>query len=532
MNKKKTSLGRRITAILMIQVAFLAVVLIVVSYFSFRKAFLDAYYEKAQNIVNIVAARTDWNLIENYAKTGVMDDGARETIEFYNDVKENFTGVYFLYLFVPSDTYLTYIIEAEKPNDEAKEKGLLSSYGDVYYYTEHEYTKLVPDIAAGKSSTELHIISDGIDTGLEVWAPVFDDEGNLQAMVEADYRIGDFNRKLNNFVLGIILLILVAVVIMSLVMYFYLNDTVSKPVAALAEGVTSYDHGTMKLDIKRFPKEDELKMLATSFEEMTARIDSYNREVQRITAEKERIGAELTLATKIQADMLPNIFPAFPERPEFDVYASMTPAKEVGGDFYDFFMIDEDHMGLTIADVSGKGIPAALFMMMAKILIGNYGMIYHSPAEVLDAVNKAVCKNNDEDMFITVWFGILTISTGHIVAANAGHEYPMIRKATGEFELLQDEHDFVVGGFDFTEFHQYEFDLEKGGTLFVYTDGLAEATNSAEEMFGTDRALEVLNRNPAAEPKELITRMKEAVDTFVGEAPQFDDLTMMAFVLH
>ncbi len=529
MKKIQGKLGRRITLVLILMVTILAAVLATVSYFSFRKAFLNAYYEKAQNIVNIVAARTDWEQIEHYVNTGEIDEGAREMMEFYDEVKENFTGVYFLYIFIPSDTYLTYIYDAEKPNDEAKD--LLSSYGEVYEYTDKEYKYLLPDVLAQKPSTELHTISDATGTGLEVWAPVFDDAGNLRAMVEADYKVNTFNRELHTFVGRIILLILAAVALMSVVMSLYLKNTVSKPVAVLADGVTSYEHGTLKLDMESFRSGDELKTLATSFEEMTERINNYTQDLQRITAEKERIGAELSLATKIQADMLPNIFPAFPERPEFDIYASMTPAKEVGGDFYDFFMIDEDHMGLTIADVSGKGVPAALFMMMAKIHIANYGMIYKSPAEVIDAVNQAICKNNDEDMFVTVWFGILTISTGHIIACNAGHEYPMIRKVNGEFELLKDEHDFVVGGFDFTEFHEYEFTLEKGGTLFVYTDGLPEATNAQEEMFGTDRALEVLNRDPAAAPKEIILRMQEAVDGFVGEAPQFDDLTMMAFHL-
>ncbi len=308
------------------------------------------------------------------------------------------------------------------------------------------------------------------------------------------------------------------------------SKRISDPLKKLESDVREISSGNLdkRTDVET---DDEIGTLAASFNYMTESLQKYIVDLKDATAREERIASELSLATKIQADMLPNIFPAFPERTDFDVYASMDPAKEVGGDFYDFFMIDADHMGLVIADVSGKGVPAALFMMMAKILIANYGMIYSSPAEVMDAVNKAVCKNNEEDMFVTVWFGILTLSTGHVVAANAGHEYPMIRKPGGQFELLKDEHDFVVGGFDFTEYNQYEFDIERGGTLFVYTDGLPEATNIKEEMYGTDRALEVLNRDPGATPEELIHRMKAAVDEFVGEADPFDDLTMMAFHL-
>ena len=254
----------------------------------------------------------------------------------------------------------------------------------------------------------------------------------------------------------------------------------------------------------------------------------YMDHLTTITAEKERIGTELALATRIQSDMLPNIFPAFPERKEFDIFASMTPAKEVGGDFYDFFLIDDDHLGLVMADVSGKGVPAALFMMMSKILVNNYAMMGGSPKEVLERVNNAICKNNEEDMFVTVWFGILTISTGRVVAANAGHEYPILRKADGKFEVLKDPHGLVIGGMEDMTYKEYEFTLEKGGTLFLYTDGVAEATNGQNEQFGMDRILETLNREPDAAPRRILETMQLAVEDFVGDAPQFDDLTMMA----
>ncbi len=276
---------------------------------------------------------------------------------------------------------------------------------------------------------------------------------------------------------------------------------------------------------------DEVEMLAEGLAELSAKTLRYIKQITNITAEKERIGAELELATKIQADMLPNIFPAFPERPEFDIYASMTPAKEVGGDFYDFFLIDDDHLGIVMADVSGKGVPAALFMMMSKILVSNYAMMGGSPARVLEQVNTQICKNNEEEMFVTVWFGVLEISTGKIKAANAGHEYPLIRKPGGQFELFKDKHGFVIGGMEGMKYKEYEFTIEKGGTLFLYTDGVAEATNARNELFGTDRMLEALNTDAAAAPKTLLTNMKRAVDDFVGDAPQFDDLTMLGVKL-
>ena len=276
---------------------------------------------------------------------------------------------------------------------------------------------------------------------------------------------------------------------------------------------------------------DEIEMLAQAFATLSKRTLHYIEQITRITAEKERIGAELELATRIQADMLPNIFPPFPEREEFDIYATMTPAKEVGGDFYDFFLIDDNHLGLVMADVSGKGVPAALFMMMSKILVNNFAMMGESPAKVLEMTNAQICKNNDEEMFVTVWFGVLDTDTGKITAANAGHEYPIIKKADGGFELFKDKHGFVIGGMEGMRYKEYEFTLEKGGTLFLYTDGVAEATNAENQLFGTDRMLAVLNAEPQADPKTLLENMKKSVDAFVGEAPQFDDLTMLGVKL-
>ncbi len=243
--------------------------------------------------------------------------------------------------------------------------------------------------------------------------------------------------------------------------------------------------------------------------------------------EKSRIETELSMASSIQADMLPNIYPAFPERTEFDVYASMNPAKEVGGDFYDFFLIDDDHLCLTIADVSGKGVPAALFMMASKIILANNASLSKSAGATLTNVNHAICSNNREEMFVTVWLGILELSTGKLTAANAGHEYPIIRKPDGNFELFKDKHGFVIGGMDGVQYKEYEIQLEPGSKLFVYTDGIPEANNSKKEQFGTDRLVNALNQDPSLPPKPLTEAVKASVDEFVQDAEQFDDLTML-----
>ena len=244
-------------------------------------------------------------------------------------------------------------------------------------------------------------------------------------------------------------------------------------------------------------------------------------------AKMEATEADLRVGTQIQTSMLPSLFPAFPDRPEFDIHASMDPAKEVGGDFYDFFMIDEDHLALVIADVSGKGIPAALFMMSSKILINDHALMGGSPAEILGRVNKVICASNDADMFVTVWLGILEISTGKLTTASAGHEYPMINTG-GKYELFKDKHGLAIGAMEFAKYKNTEIQLKKGDSIFVYTDGVAEATDANNELFGTERTVDALNAIPDdASQKEVLSGVRAAVDAFVKEAPQFDDLTML-----
>ena len=276
-----------------------------------------------------------------------------------------------------------------------------------------------------------------------------------------------------------------------------------------------------------FVKFLQLVIISVAAVKLVGHCQEIMRRQKDLTETSARIGTELALAEKIQADMLPNLFPAFPDRSEFDLYASMNPAKEVGGDFYDFFMIDDDHLGLVIADVSGKGIPAAMFMMFSKNIIANNIMLGKSPAKALMDANESICANNSEEMFVTVWLGILEISTGKLIAANAGHEYPALMTPDGNFELYKDKHGLVVGGMEGAKYKEYEMLLEPGAKLFVYTDGVPEATNSCDELFGTERMVEALNGLRDLKPKKLLEGVRCAVDEFVKEAEQFDDLTML-----
>ena len=205
----------------------------------------------------------------------------------------------------------------------------------------------------------------------------------------------------------------------------------------------------------------------------------------------------------------------------------MTPAKMVGGDFYDFFMIDDRHLGLVIADVSGKGVPAALFMMVSSVLIRHTAAGQYSPAKILQSVNHQICARNPEEMFVTVWLGILDIATGKLTAANAGHEYPMIKGAGKSFEMLKDRHGLVIGAMDGVRYKDYEIVLEPGAKLFVYTDGVSEAADRNLNQFGTDRILETLRSGEEGSPREILEAVNKAVREYAVDTPQFDDLTMM-----
>ena len=284
---------------------------------------------------------------------------------------------------------------------------------------------------------------------------------------------------------------------------------------------------------------DEIEILACSFETMSEQMKGYVREIVDITSEKQRLETELSVAAQIQENMLPTHFPAFPDRNEFDLYAVMDPAREVGGDFYDFFLIDEDHLALVVADVSGKGVPAALFMVISKTLIKNVSLsgIYTSPAEILADVNNRLCEGNGDNMFVTAWLGILTVSTGNMVSACAGHEYPVFYRRQEGFILEKDPHGMAMGGMEGVTYIDAEWKLNPGDLLFLYTDGGPEANNAAQELFGNERMLDSLEKSleeitddcdtDGMDLYQFLRVTREKIDEFVGETPQFDDLTML-----
>ena len=364
--------------------------------------------------------------------------------------------------------------------------------------------------------------------------PIRDGDGQVCAFLLADVTIVNVLAGMRSYALQISVAMVLVIALLTVLLERRMRQTLVDPINRIAETARSYaaDRRAGVKDTVHFASlgistGDEVENLGLIMADMERDLTEYEENLERITAEKERISMELSLATRIQAAMLPHIFPPFPDRKEFDLYAAMDPAREVGGDFYDYFLIDEDHLCLIMADVSGKGVPAALFMMACKIILDSCAMLGQSAADILTRTNEAVCSNNQEEMFVTVWLGILEISTGRLTAANAGHEYPALKRPGEDFRLLKEKHGLVLGAMEGMRYREYELLLEPGTKLFLYTDGVPEATDGNDVLFGQERMLAALNEAPEASPEETLRDVRRAVDEFVKDAEQFDDLTML-----
>ena len=361
-------------------------------------------------------------------------------------------------------------------------------------------------------------------------------DGSNVAFVFAEVLVEDYEKDVSSFILWTIFVSLVIVAVLVLIAVVVISRRFVKPILSISSEVGKFvsDNTKVSEELKNIKTGDEIELLARSVLKMEIDTEKYIENLVDITAEEERIKSELGVATHIQADMLPSIFPPFPNRNEFSLTASMSPAKEVGGDFYDFFFVDNNHLGLVMADVSGKGVPAALFMVIAKTLIKDKAILdgsegNYSTAEVLKYVNTQLCDNNREGFFVTVWFAILDLATGEGIESNAGHEYPAICRNGGKYELIKSKHSPAVAIMEGTNFKENGFKLNPGDSLYVYTDGVTEATNSGGALFGEKRLIESLNRDTSASTTETLAIVRKDVDKFVGGASQFDDITMLCF---
>ena len=503
-----------------------------IGYLQFTESLTKEYNDSAFRTAETAVTLVNGDKIEEYLRTGGDSDEYRDRLNRMDILcdKQNVTLIYAIA--VDTSDYGRFVNIYNSVN-----KNSTYSRWEIGYQrdtTNEEYAQVYRDIYENgmKRGTVLRTTDlRGKEPHITSLVPVTDSNGDVRAILCVQ-------RPMEELVVGrqkYLKSVGISAVLLSIIGCFsaamFLKHEFVTPVKTIIGEAQRFARENTAADrekLRDISTIKEIQALSASVEKMETDTLQYMNNLMQVTAERERIDTELSLATRIQANMLPNIFPAFPDRTEFDIHASMTPAKEVGGDFYDFFLIDDDHLGLVMADVSGKGVPAALFMMMAKILLYNYAIMGGTPHEVLERLNGTICKNNDDSMFVTVWFGIYTISTGKIVAANAGHEYPIVKRGDKGFEILKDRHGFVIGGMSGLKYRDYEFEMAPGDALFLYTDGVPEATDGESNMFGTQRLLDTLNSAAQSSTQELLETVREAVEIFVGDAPQFDDLTMLA----
>lgn len=501
-------------------------------YVQFSDEFAQEYTENAFRIANAAESYIIPDYLDEYLEKHGNSSLYRQT---YQDLTNlcNKVNARFIYVIQPDETYdnITFVFNAV--NDDSGFEPYEIGY--VRPTTNDDY-KLKYQLLYEGLSDKAYVLRDRgfieTDSHITAMIPLKDNLGKVRGILCVQRQMDALTKARFSYMIKM-LVVLLSLIIMATFLYdLFLKRYLIKPLRKITKETTRFASSQSKAESKltdKIKSNNEIGQLAASVDKMESETLTYIDNLTRVTAESQRIGTELAVAAGIQQGMLDAVAP---DRDDVSIYATMSPAKEVGGDFYDYFMIDDDHLGIVIADVSGKGVPASLFMAITKMMINDRTMIHKSPAKILEATNERICKNNKLDMFITVWLGILELSTGKILAANAGHEYPAVYRNGKGFELLKDKHGFVVGGMSGVHYKDYELTLKPGEALFLYTDGVPEATSADNELFGVERMTKALNIDPEGTPEEILANVQDAVDKFVDKAPQFDDLTMLCVRYH
>lgn len=502
-----------------------------IGYNGYTKALMAQYSEGAFRTAKAALTMIDGDDIESYENSNGETEEYKEILQNLQHLCDA-TNATFIYLIIPDRTdykHITFIFSTKNSNSDFT----LYDFGYVRKTTNDDYRQKYKNLYEGVSDQELVFRDKGtIETDAHITAmmPLKNSDDHTVGIVCVQRQMDILTEARDDFIRDILTVLILGAILVIAILGLYLVRMYLEPVTTITEEALRFANENVTSTGKlkdTITNNDEIGDLAGAIDKMEDQIHEYVDDLTKITAEKERINTELNLANKIQESMLPNSFPPFPERKEFDIYALMHPAKEVGGDFYDFFMIDDDHLCMMIADVSGKGIPAALFMMAAKIIVGNNARMELSPSEILENANKMICDNNQQDMFVTVWVGVLEISTGKLITSNAGHEYPVFCDAGGDFILIKDPHGFVVGGMPDLKYKDFEIDMKPGSKLFIYTDGVPEASNKNMEMFGIDNMIKSLNDRKNDSPMDIIMGLRADMAVYTADGEQFDDLTML-----
>ena len=486
------------------------------------------YSDAAFDMATYASKIIDGDRARAYVETGVKDEYYERIREILLRAKQAL-GLKYFYVVVPEADKQLYIWDSGEPGEE----GICDLRTREDYFSKEARSAMRAAFEKGTRQAIVVTRSEQYGYIASSYVSILDKAGVPVALASVDVSMDEVDAQINGMIL-ISAGFAVGVLVLCLVGYWWcIRRIVIRPLDRLAGAARNFTSERARgeglvMDKVRITSQDEIGDLYKAMSKMEIDMASYLENLRKVTAERERVGAELNVAKKIQADMLPSVFPAFPDRREFDIYATMAPAKEVGGDFYDFFLVDDTHLATVIADVSGKGVPAALFMVVAKTLIKNRTLAGGTPAQILADVNNQLCEGNVSQLFVTVWLGILDLTTGKGVAANAGHEHPALRRADGAFELVEYRHSPALATMEGLNFREHDFALRPGDTLFVYTDGVPEATDATPALYGEERLLKTLNAAKDRPLSELLHAVRADIDAFIGDAPQFDDITMLA----
>lgn len=536
--KRSQSFGKQLAILITLISGVLGVAAVTVSYGVYSREITKYYDNTGVSLVKTLASQLTADDLDHYYATRTTDDRYYEIQDFILSLVDN-NNVEYLYVVRPNGTGVTFLFDSDL---KAGENGNYYAGGNcslgTYVELAGPFAEIADQLLAGREIDP--IIAHDATYGwlMTAMCPVLHEDGTMAGYVMADIDMNHVVNTHHNFLIGLSSLLLALTVAAVLLSLSILRRTVVAPINQLTRATEGFveanrselSQGISLVNVPEIHTGNEVEKMAEAFRKMQEDMAAYVRSLIDMTAEKERIGAELSVATQIQADLLPRIFPAFPDRPEFDIYAETTPAKEVGGDFYDFFLIDADHLALVIADVSGKGVPAALFMVVAKTLIKNYAQSGESPADVFTKTNAQLCEGNDAGLFVTAWMAVLEIGTGLLRYVNAGHNPPLLRRYGGKYEWIRSRPGFVLAGLEETQYRENSIQLAMGDRLFLYTDGVTEATDAEQNLFGEERLLKSLNDFPdGVSARETLGGIKRSIDTFVGEAEQFDDITMLGF---
>lgn len=528
--KGTRTLGQFMIASVIILLILFSTVVVGTGYSLFTRYYSREYSDSAYKVGLTAEALIKEDNLDRYLENKGEDDEYKLTYERLGILTNNM-DVSVIYVVKPDSDYKHYTNIFNVVNDNSgydpwkigsRKKTSNKDYENVY--------KKIMTGKANRATVSRTRDLNGAQPHLTTLIPLKNSKGDVVGILCVQRFMKDLKFVRRKYVFSIILFTILYITISIVLVRLFIGKQVVKPVKAINKEVKRFANDDVKTlgELNKISIISEIQSLSLSINKIEKDMIKYIENLTNATKEKERIGTELKLASLIQSNSLPNEFPAFPGRNDFDLYALMKPAKEVGGDFYDFFLIDDDHLGIVMADVSGKGIPAALFMMVTKILINEISHIYESPSEVLTLVNERICSNNKNNMFITVWLGIVNLKTGEVVAANAGHEDPAIYDGS-EFVIDKKKHGIPIGAMDGYKYKDYKFKLKKGNKLFVYTDGVPEAENDNDKMFGLDNMVKSLNKVKESSCTGILNSIKNDVSKFVNDAVQFDDFTMLCF---